>query len=222
MRLFIFLFLFFGAVNCSSQVVPGITMDSVYRKLFPVFIEANKKGLLDLPRDTSWNSLTRYESAAVSFKVPSNWIKLGSLGSVVDMAFDGTGMYFPEADSNGYILVGAMLLNQPGNSLEAAKTLALREYKTNTDRDFEAGYRDSVYEYNLPAGKKGFVLHTRFLRISKQLNQSRYDLILFSDALQKAFSVMITVQFTDPTYRFEEQYALQQFAARLFSYVELK
>lgn len=222
MRMFIAFLLFFNGSPVFCQVVPGITMDSVIRKLMPVFAEANEQGLLDLPRDSTWNDLATYETAALHFKTPSNWLKLGSLGSIVEVAFDGTGRYFADSFNTAPLLVGAFLLNIPGSSLDEARDLTLQQYRTNADRVFEDDYRDSVLGYKLPGGKKGYLLHTRFLRRSNKLNQSRYDLVLFSDNLQKAYSVMLSVQYKDPGYTFETAYALHQLAYRLFSYVLLR
>ena len=205
-----------------TQVVPNVSMDSLTTRLFPVYFEALKSGIYDLPRDTSWQNLKKYESESISFHVPGKWLDLGGLGSVVEVAFDGSGLYFPETLNDRPILVGLFLLNQRGASLEEVKDSALKDYRTNQDRIFENNYLDSVYNFNLPAGEKGYVLHTRFFRKSNQLNQSRYDLILFSKKYRKGYSVMVSIQYGDPTYSFEKTNALNVFAARLFNHVILK
>jgi hypothetical protein len=205
-----------------TQVIPNVSIDSLTTRLFPVYFEAVKSGIFDLPRDTSWQNLKKYESESILLQVPSTWLNLGGLGSVVEVGFDGSGLYFPETLNAQPILVGLFVLNQRGTSLEAVKDSAVKDYRTNQDRIFEKGYSDSVYNFNLSTGEKGYVLHTRFFRKSNKLNQSRYDLILFSKKFNKGYSVMVSIQYSDPTYSFEKTNELNVFAARLFNRVLLK
>jgi hypothetical protein len=118
--------------------------------------------------------------------------------------------------------VGIFLLNQRGHSLQEAKDSALKDYRANPDRVFEPNFTDTVYNYGLPTGRQSYVLHTRFFRKSNQLNQSRYDLILFSEKYKKGYSVMVSVQYADSTYSFENINSLDVFVARLFNQVLLK
>lgn len=205
-----------------TQVVPNVSIDSLTTRMFPIYFEALKSGIYDLPSDTNWQRLKKYESTSISFKIPNNWLNLGGLGSVVEVAFDASGLYFPDTFNDRPILVGLFLLNQRGGSLEETKDSALKDYRANGDRVFETDYLDSVYNFTLSAGEKGYILHTRFFRKSNQLNQSRYDLILFSEKFKKGYSVMVSVQYADPTYSFEKNNALDVFVARLFSHVVLK
>ena len=205
-----------------TQVVPNVSIDSLTTRMFPIYFEALKSGIYDLPGDTNWQRLKKYESTSISFKIPNNWLNLGGLGSVVEVAFDASGLYFPDTFNDRPILVGLFLLNQRGGSLEETKDSALKDYRANGDRVFETNYLDSVYNFTLSTGEKGYILHTRFFRKSNQLNQSRYDLILFSEKFKKGYSVMVSVQYGDPTYSFERNNALDVFAARLFSHVVLK
>src|SRR5687767_8636899 len=163
-----------------TQVVPNVSIDSLATKMFPIYFDALKSGVYDLPRDTNWQNLKKYESDFISFKIPGKWLNLGGLGSVVEVAFDASGLYFADTLNDRPVLVGLFLLNQRGGSLDEVKDSALKDYRTNVDRVFETHYLDSVYSFNLPTGEKSYILHTRFFRKSNQLNQSRYDLILFS------------------------------------------
>jgi hypothetical protein len=206
----------------NAQIIPNVSVDSLTGRMFPIYYEAVKSGIYDLPRDTAWKKLKTYESGAISFRVPENWLDLGALGSVVEVAFDASGLYFPETFNDRPVLVGVFLLNQRGRTLQEAKDSALKDYRTNPDRIFETNFVDTVYNYKLTTGGPGYVLHTRFLRKSNQLNQSRYDLILFSEKYKKAYSVMVSVQYADPTYAFENTNSLAVFAARLFNQVLLR
>ena len=205
-----------------NQVVPNVSIDSLMFKLAPIYSQALNSGIYNLPRDTAWLILKKYEAPGIAIEVPDKWINLGGLSTVVETAFDASGLYFPDTFNMRPVLAGLFLLNQPGNSLNEAMDMALKDYRLNTDRVFDPGYRDSAVIYKLKNGNKGYVLHTRFLRTSSQLNQSRYDLILFSEKYKKSYSVMVSVQYADPTYHFENDNALGLFALRLFSRVTLE
>jgi len=205
-----------------TQVVPNVSIDSLTSRIFPVVMEALRSGVYDLPRDTSWQYLQHYESEILSLEVPDKWLNLGGLGSVVQVAFDGSGLYFQESMNDRPVLVGVFLLNVAGGSLEEVKETTLKEYRANTDRIFEPEYVDPVYTFTLTGGIKSYLLHTRFFRKSNQLNQSRYDLIIFSEKVGKGFSVMLSVQYADPTYSFEKTNAIDALAARVFNRVVLR
>ncbi len=205
-----------------AQIVPNVSLDSVITRLFPVYAQAVKSGIYDLPRDTTWKNLKTYQAAGVSFQVPVTWLNLGGLGSVVETAFDGSELYFPAVYNERPVLVGVFLLNQRGNTLEEARDSALIDYRTNPDRVFEPGFADSSYTYYLPTGQKCYVLRTRFVRTSTQLNQTRYDLILYSEKFKKAYSLMLSVQYHDPTYAFEQINALDVLAARFYEKVVIE
>src|SRR5687768_8960817 len=104
-----------------TQVVPNVSIDSLTTRIIPIYFEALKSGVYDLPRDTNWQKLKKYESASISFRVPDKWLNLGGLGSVVEVAFDASGLYFSDTFNNRPILVGLFLLNQRGESLEEVK-----------------------------------------------------------------------------------------------------
>lgn len=205
-----------------TQVVPNVSVDSLADRLFPIYSQALKTGIYDLPRDTTWRRLKAYESVGILFQVPENWVNLGALGSVVEVAFDASDLYFPAIFNDRPILVGIFLLNQSGSSLDEARNLALKDYRSNVDRVFEQNYSDTVYNFKIQTGQKAYILHTRFLRKSSTLNQSRYDLIVFSEKLKKAYSVMVSVQYSDPSYAFEKNNGLDVFATRIFSQVTMK
>ena len=205
-----------------SQVVPNVSIDSLVIRMFPIYREALESGVFDLPRDTSWRNLKTYETQSVSIKIPENWLELGGMGNIVEASFDASGLYFPEQFNNRPILVGVFLLNQQGNTLEEVRDSALKDYRKNPDRIFEPDYKDSVYNFSLANGDYAYILHTHFLRRTNQLNQRRYDLVFFSDRYRKGYSLMISVQYSDPTYLFEKNNSLGVFAGRIFSNINLR
>lgn len=222
MRLLTTIIILAFSFKSNSQIVPNVSVDSLAAKMFPIYLDAIKSGYYDLPRDTNWKDLKTYEVPFVTIRIPKNWLELGQLGNIVEVAFDASGLYFPEEFNNNPILAGVFILNWKGNSLEEVKNNVIQDNRTNPDRVFDETYKDSVYDYTLEDSTKAYILHTRFFRKSKQLNQSRYELILFSDKYKKGYSVMLSVQYADPTYKFEIDNSIKTFAARIFSYVKVK
>jgi len=222
MRLLTIIITFVFSFKAHTQIVPNVSVDSLTTRMFPIYLDALRSGSYDLPRDTSWEDLKSYEAPFISIGIPKNWLVLGALGNIVELAFDASGLYFPEEFNKRPILAGVFVLNWRGNSLEEVKNLVIKDNRTNPDRVYDVNYKDSVYNYTLEDGTKAYIFHTRFFRKSKQLNQSRYELILFSDKYKKGYSVMISVQYFDPTYKFEADNSLKVFAARIFSLVKFK
>ncbi|MCX6319531.1 MAG: hypothetical protein NTW29_19800 [Bacteroidetes bacterium] len=215
---------FFAVISfhIQAQVIPKVSPDSIAIKMFPIYFEAFKSGVFDKSPDISWQKLKTVEHASVSFKIPSAWIELGALGNIVEMAFDASGLYFPEQYNSRPLLTGLFLLNWPGKTLDEVKDSVLANYRNNPDRVFEENYKDSVYTYKLAGNTNAYILHTRFYRKTPQLNQSRFDLVFFSEKLKRGYSLMISIQYNDPTYKFEQDNFLNLFAAKIFEQVEVK
>jgi hypothetical protein len=90
MNLLLVLISFIFCLRGIAQVVPNVSIDSLSKRMFPIYFEALKSGIYDLPRDTAWKKLKTYDSAPISFEVPENWLNLGGLGSFVEVAFDAS------------------------------------------------------------------------------------------------------------------------------------
>lgn len=173
-------------------------------------------------RDTSWRKMKYIETNFYSLEVPSEWLDLGSLGDLVDQSFDATGLYFDDSFNNSPIIAGLFVMNAPSDNLEDARTKCLKGYKDNPDRIFPKDFSEGQQKITLQSGHAAYLLNTRFYRPTKQLNQSRFDLVVYSDKAKQGFLVTVSVQYKDDTYLFEEVNHLEDFAKRLYSYFKLK
>lgn len=173
-------------------------------------------------RDTSWRNMKDIETEFYSLKVPSDWLDLGKLGNLVDQSFDATSLYFVDSFDNAPIIAGLFVMNAPSDNLEDAKTKCLKGYKDNPDRIFPKGFIEGEEKITLQSGQEAYLINTRFYRPTKQLNQSRFDLVVYSDKAKQGFLVTVSVQYKDDTYLFENVNHLADFAKRLYSYFKLK
>jgi len=173
-------------------------------------------------RDTSWKDLIPVETSFFQLQVPSNWLELGSLGDVVAKSYDATSAYFPDSFNMAPILVGLFVMNQPAFNLEEARQRCLHGYRTNPDRIFPKDFTEGQQKIKLSSGQDGYILNTRFYRETKKLNQSRFDLVVYSDKAMQGYLVTVSIQYNDPTYAFEKDFHLEEFARKLFSYFVLK
>jgi uracil-DNA glycosylase len=173
-------------------------------------------------RDTSWQNLKDIETEYYSLKVPKSWIDLGKLGDLVDQSFDATSLYFVDSFNKSPIIAGFFVMNAPSDDLEDAKTKCLKGYKENRERIFPKDFVEGQQKLTLQSGQEAFLLNTRFFRPSRQLNQSRFDLVVFSNKANRGFLVTVSVQYKDDSYLFEKTNHLEDFAKKLYSYFKLK
>jgi hypothetical protein len=197
-------------------------LDTIFSKLAPTYFEAIRSGVFKLDKDSTWKDLQVHETDAYALKIPSHWLKLGTFGSLVDQSFDASELYFQDTFNAKPVLAGLFILNQPASSLEEAKSECLKGYRSNPDRVFEKNYIDTVQQVTLSSGQEAYLLHTQFFRKSNQFNQSRYDLVVFSEKKKQGYLVMVSIQYNDSTYNFEIEKNLLGFAKKTFSNFSLK
>jgi hypothetical protein len=190
--------------------------------IFLIFLIAFCCALSAQSRDTSWRNLKNIETDFYSLKVPSEWLDLGKLGTLVDQSFDATSLYFVDSFNNAPIIAGLFVMNAPSDNLEDAKTRCLKGYKENPDRVFPEGFIEGQQKMLLESGEEAYLLNTRFYRPTKQLNQSRFDLVVYSAKAKQSFLVTVSIQYKDDTYLFENTNHLSDFAKKLYSYFKLK
>lgn len=173
-------------------------------------------------RDTTWAQLTNVETEYYQVKVPSNWLDTGFPIAPIDKGYDATGAYFPDSFNSAPILVAFFVLNQPAINLEEAKQRCISGYKTNSDRIFPEHFTTGEQKIKLASGEEAYLLNTRFFRKTKNLNQSRFDLVVFSNKAKQGYLITVSIQYNDPTYAFEEHFHLSDFANKIYNRFILK
>ncbi len=176
-------------------------------------------------RTTIWDSLTTYSSDYYELQVPFEWRHLPP-GSELEHYFEASGLAYPiELNGSPIILVlFVMKVDKSYASLEQAKDNWLAGYHDNPDRVFPEGFTDGAEKFNLPSGQDAYFLNTRFYRKSKELNQSRFDLLMYSEKANAYYCYGVTVQYADYAdngYEFETNMRLPLFAKVIFKHFKL-
>jgi hypothetical protein len=87
---------------------------------------------------------------------------------------------------------------------------------------FPENFSEGQQKIKLASGQDAYILNTRFFRKIKNLNQSRFDLVVYSDKAKQSYLITMSIQYSDPTYGFEEKFHLADFARKVYNYFILK
>jgi hypothetical protein len=169
-----------------------------------------------------WDSLKTITTDAYEIKIPFNWRHLQTDEYGLEHYIEASGKVLPQEYNNEPVRLSIHFLRQSGNGLENCKENCLKEYNTNPDRKFPKNFNHIPEKVKLVSGQTAYFIYTRFHHKTTLQNQSRFDLVLFSDKLQTGYAYTISVKYADDEYNFESDNNLVEFARQLFSYVELK
>lgn len=179
-------------------------------------------GLNVFSNDEVWNDLKKHEAKYYSFKVPSVWRQIPTSEKGLEFFFEASGIGFPAKYNDKVVKVVAFITKQSCMDLDDCKFKCVSGYRYNSDRVFEYGKEDYIEKIKLSSSQDAYFVKTQFFRNSNGLNQSRYDLIVFSRKAGAGFVFTFSVQYLDKTNAFEEEYKLTEFARKLFSYFVLR
>ena len=168
-----------------------------------------------------WDNLKTVRTENYEFQVPADWRQTSMNGPGPEQYFEASGLAMPQLYDKSPVIVTIFLVKQECKDLNDCKFRCFRGYKSNPDREFPANFKDGEQLIKLVGGQDAYILNTCFYRQSKGLNQSRFDLVMFSEKAKTGFTYTFSVQYNDPTYKFESDRKLLEFAKKLFSYFKL-
>lgn len=169
-----------------------------------------------------WDSLKTIKTENYEFKVPLKWRQLQTqVGQGPEQLIEGSGLGFPSTYNGSPVIVTVFFVKSKARNLEEAKDNCLRGYKENPDREFPENYNSGQEKIAVMSDMKGYFLNTKFYRKSKGLNQSRFDLIVFSEKTNSSYMYTLSIQYNDKSYKFEDENNLNAFAKKLYSYFQL-
>lgn len=172
--------------------------------------------------DEVWKDLNTHDEKYYSFKVPSAWRQIPTNEKGLEYFFEASGISFPSSYNNHVVKAVAFITKQNCIDLDDCKFRCVSGYRYNSDRVFEYGKEDYVEKIKLSSFQDAYFVKTQFFRNSNGLNQSRYDLIVFSRKAGAGYVFTFSVQYLDKTHAFEEEFKLTEFAKKLFSYFFLR
>ena len=169
-----------------------------------------------------WDSLKTVTTENYELKVPYKWRQMPIGGQGPEQMFEASGLALPVSFNGSPVMVTIFVVKQDGENLDDCKDKCLDGYRTNPDREFPKKFKDGQEKIKLASGQDAYFLNTRFYRQSKGLNQSRFDLVVYSDKAQSGYIYTLSIQYSDNDYKFETDNELADFAKQLYSYLILK
>jgi len=167
-----------------------------------------------------WTETEKISTEIYEFKVPVSWRNYGKMmsrGDSPEQFFEASGKGFPISFNGGSVKISIFLVNlDKAKSLKDAKKSTINGYFENPDRVFEKKNNYSEKTFKLSDNSEAIILNTQFYRTSKGLNQSRYDLITYSEQHKTAYMFTVSVQYIDNTYAFEIDNNLMGYAEKLY------
>lgn len=169
-----------------------------------------------------WDSLKTVTTDNYALKVPYKWRQMPTGGQGPEQMFEASGLALPTMFNGSPVMLTIFVAKQDGKDLDACKDKCLGGYRENPDREFPKKFKDGVEKIKLAGGQEAYFLNTRFYRKSKGLNQSRFDLVVYSDKAKAGYIYTVSIQYADNDYKFETDNNLSDFAKKLYSYLTLK
>jgi hypothetical protein len=145
-----------------------------------------------------------------------------SPGRNPEQFFQASGILLPESFNDKRVIVTVWIAKMQAADLAEAKQIILKDYRSSSDRVFPEGFSHEEEIFELKSGEKAFLVNTRFYRKSAGLNQSRYDLVAYSPKARSVYLYTLSVQYSDPEYKFEQTYKLKETAKKLYENFQLK
>ncbi|KAA3438730.1 hypothetical protein [Rufibacter hautae] len=186
--------------------------------LILTFLTVSVYGQVD---QSIWDNLKTVSTDYYEIKFPSKWRHIPTGGQGPEQLIEASGQALPAVLNGSPVMVTIFFVKQEGRDLDDCKDKCLNGYRSNPDREFPKQFIDGQEKIKLAQGEEAYFLNTRFYRKSKGLNQSRFDLVVYSDRAKAGYIYTISIQYADHDYKFEDDNNLEDFAKRLYSYLIL-
>ncbi|MFH1722410.1 MAG: hypothetical protein ABH950_07395 [Candidatus Altiarchaeota archaeon] len=166
----------------------------------------------------------KVETKSYVFFAPK-WRDSTDLYKSMDVHFEsylvGSGKgVFPFRYNNMPVIPTLWLMKDEQESLESLKTDWVSGYTENPDRVFPRDFKIEPKKIELKSGEDAYFIHLRFFRTSKDLNQSRFDLITFDKDTNEGYEMTISIQYEGEFEKAEKDLKLKEFAEQVFESFE--
>lgn len=167
-----------------------------------------------------WNETDTISTDNYEFQIPTVWQNLDyTLGGKKgpEQAFDATGQGLPKYYNGGPVLISAFLAKSDYSYLQEANKSKFKKYYSFTSEEYKLESDVVEQTFILKDNTKAVLIKTRRYLKSDRLNESRYDLITYSEKLEIAYVFSVTVRYFDDTYEFESIYDLNRYVEKLYA-----
>ena len=129
---------------------------------------------------------------------------------------------FPLRYNNMPLIIVMWVTDSSYTDLEKMKDDWIDGYKTNPDRIFTGKFPTEVTKTKLKSGEDAYVIQVRFYRPSKELNQTRFDMVTVDSKNKKSYNLGISIQYAGDYEKAEKVLQLKELAEDIFTRFELK
>jgi hypothetical protein len=155
--------------------------------------------------------------------IPEQWKNIPGIDiSSKDRKYSFSGIGLPEEFNHVPVSANLSLRRYECNKIAVAEDYIISEMTSYPDRVTPPGENYKTDTLTIKSGETGALYSTRFFRHTKVYNFSRFDLIVYSPKRKAAYMFTIVFQYRDPTYAFEKDNNLRQYALRFFSNILLR
>jgi hypothetical protein len=174
--------------------------------------------------DTSvFTKQKKVETSDYIFLVPEGWKNIPEIDiSTKDRKFDFTGVGIPAEYRHEPVTAICHLRKYECKSIHAAEDYIISEITSYPDRVTPPGHNYDTDSLKILSGEEGTLYSCRYLRRNKLSNFSRFDLLVYSAKRKAAYMFTITFQYRDPTYAFDTDNKLRQYALQFFKNILLR
>ncbi len=170
-----------------------------------------------------WDSLKTVTTDNYEFQFPYKWRQIPMSGQKgPEQMLEASGLALPGMVNGSPVMMTIFIVKQDGKDLDDCKNKCLIGYRENPDREFPENFKDGQEKIKLTSGDHAYFLKTRFYRKSKGLNQSRFDLVTYSQKANSGYIYTVSIQYSDKDYKFETTNQLSDFAKKLYVYFTIK
>lgn len=163
------------------------------------------------------------ETSDYIFMVPAGWKNIPEIDiSSKDRKFDLTGVGLPTEYKFAPVTANCILRKYECQNIIAARDFIIIEITNYPDRVTEPGCNFDTDSMKILSGENATLYSSRYLRHTKKSNYSRFDLVVYSKKRKAAYMFTITFQYRDPTYAFEADNKLRQYALQFFQGILLR
>ena len=155
-------------------------------------------------------------------QVPADWkVAKGREMPGPDFTFELQGSMIPVSFNNQPTTTSGFIRGVRAATLNEGIRNVIAMNRTHNDKHFSSD-SDKVTRFKLATGGEAAIIKTRWTRMTKNIQQTKYDLVVYSAKKGHAINISIFFGYIDKKYVLEEQQQLDQRIHEIFTTFQLK
>jgi hypothetical protein len=162
------------------------------------------------------------ENEDYKFEVPSEWkVEKGREMPGPDFTLDLQGKLIPTEFNNKPTSVSGFIRAIRGGTLQEGIRNTISINRSNRDKYF-ATDSDMVTYFTLKSGEEAAIIKTRWTRMMQNIQQTKYDLVVYSKKKDHIIDLAIFFGYADKNFSLETKHELDKRMREVFDTFELK